>query len=78
MEKINVKPLIKEDKQWTIENSESSLQATKDKYLNKFVTDGEDILHVTAIKFTPTGINKGHYLVDLVDDEPEASSFLKL
>ena len=78
MEKINVIPIIKDDKQWTIENKESSLQAVKDKYLNKFVTDGEDLLHVTAIKFTPTGINKGHYVINLIDDEPDASSFLKL
>lgn len=79
MDKINVAPLIKESSRWTIEkDSEVNLQTIKDTYLNKFVTDGVDDLHVTQIRFTPTGINRGHYVIDLIDDEEQASQFLKL
>ena len=79
MDKINVSPLIKEKLKWTIEkNSTLNLQTIKDTYLNKFVTDGIDDLHVTQIKFTPTGIDNGHYVIDLIDDEENASQFLKL
>lgn len=79
MDKIKVTPLIKNNNVWTIEkDAYINLQFIKDTYLNKFVTDGIDDLHVTQIKFTPTGIDKGHYVIDLIDDEENASQFLKL
>jgi hypothetical protein len=55
-----------------------SLKDMKEKYLNTFVTDGVDDLHVTQMKFTPTGITNGHYVIDLIDDEQQASQFLKI
>ena len=55
-----------------------SLQEIKNKYFNKIVTDGIDDLHVTKIHFTPTGLSKEDYIVDLIDDDYEASQFLKL
>jgi len=80
MNKINVKTIIKNDYQWTIEQDHPgmSLKDMKEKYLNTFVTDGVDDLHVTQMKFTPTGITNGHYVVDLIDDEQQASQFLKI
>jgi len=79
MDKIKVNPIIKDSYKWTIERDLSTnLQTIKDSYLNKFVTDGVDDLHVTQIQFTPTGIEKGHYVIDLIDDEQDASQFLKL
>lgn len=79
MDKIKVNPIIKDSYKWTIERDLSTnLQTIKDSYLNKFVTDGVDDLHVTQIRFTPTGIEKGDYVIDLIDDEQDASQFLKL
>ncbi len=79
MEKINVTPLIKEDNVWTITRCKAcKLNDVKNKYLNKFVTDGKDLLHVTAIRFVPTGFNKSDYVVELIDDEQDASKFLEL
>lgn len=79
MEKIKVNPIIKENLKWTIENIPSvSLQEVRDKYFNKIVTDGEDDLHVTEMRFIPTGINSRHYVVDLIDSDNEASHFLKI
>lgn len=80
MEKIIINNLlIKEDNKWTLEKiSNYSLQEIKNKYFNKIVTDGIDDLHVTKIHFTPTGLSKEDYIVDLIDDDYEASQFLKL
>jgi hypothetical protein len=79
MEKIKVNPIIKDESKWTVEKNEDySLNQIKDLYLNSFVTDGVDDLHVTQIKITPTGITSGHYVIDLIDDETNASQFLKL
>jgi|LakMenEpi03Aug12_release.lakeMendotaPanAssembly.Ray.scaffolds.fasta_scaffold27086_10 hypothetical protein len=79
MEKINVTPLIKDDNSWTITSCKGcNLHDVKNKYLHKFVTDGKDTLHVTAMRFVPTEFNKFDYLVELIDDEQDASKFLQL
>lgn len=79
MEKINVTPLIKEEKRWTLETDYGKpLQEIKDKYLNKIIThDGEELL-VTNIKFTPTGMNAGHYVVDCIQDQNAVTRFFDL
>lgn len=78
MNSIKVNPIIKDNNIWTIENKSSNIQLIKDTYLNKFVTDGTDVLHVSKIKFTPTGIDKTDYVIDLIDDDDNISNFFKL
>jgi len=79
MEKINVNPIIKEELIWVISNCNNyDLNKTKETYLNKFVTDGKDVLHVTNIKFTPTGFTDGEYVIELIDNQKDASKFLEL
>lgn len=79
MEKINVSPLIKEDKRWTLETDYGkSLQEIKDKYLNKIIVHDNEELLVTNIKFTPTGMKAGHYVVDCIQDHNALTRFLNL
>lgn len=79
MEKINVSPLIKEQNKWTLETDYGqSLQYVKDKYLNKVLShDGEELI-VTNIKFTPTGMKAGHYVVDCIQEQNALTRFLNL
>jgi len=79
MEKYNVTPIIKERNQWAIKNENN--MSTKDvmaKYLNQSVTDGEDELYVTNIKFTPIHLIPGNYLIELINDEDDVTSFLNI
>ena len=79
MEKYNVTPIIKERNQWAIKNENN--MSTKDvmaKYLNQSVTDGEDELYVTNIKFTPIHLIPGDYLIELINDSSDVTSFLNI
>jgi hypothetical protein len=79
MEKYNVTPIIKERNQWAIKNETN--MSTKDvmaKYLNQSVTDGEDELYVTNIKFTPSLLIPGDYLIELINDSSDVTSFLNI
>ena len=79
MEKYNVTPIIKETNQWSIKNNEAmSIKDVTETYLNKHVTDGMDDLYVTNIKFTPIHLIPGDYLIELINDESDATSFLKI
>jgi hypothetical protein len=79
MEKYNVTPIIKETNQWSIKNDETmSIKDVTETYLNKNVTDGTDDLYVTNIKFTPIHLIPGGYLIELINDESDATSFLNI
>jgi len=79
MEKYNVTPIIKETNQWSIKNDEAmSIKDVTETYLNKHVTDGTDDLYVTNIKFTPIHLIPGNYLIELINDESDATSFLNI
>jgi hypothetical protein len=79
MEKYNVTPIIKETNQWSIKNDETmSIKDVTETYLNKNVTDGIDDLYVTNIKFTPIHLIPGDYLIELINDESDAISFLNI
>ena len=79
MEKYNVTPIIKETNQWSIKNDEAmSIKDVTKTYLNKHVTDGMDDLYVTNIKFTPIHLIPGDYLIELINDESDATSFLNI
>ena len=79
MEKYNVTPIIKETNQWSIKNNETmSIKDVTETYLNKHVTDGMDDLYVTNIKFTPIHLIPGDYLIELINDESDATSFLNI
>lgn len=79
MEKYNVTPIIKETNQWSIKNNEAmSIKDVTETYLNKHVTDGMDDLYVTNIKFTPIHLIPGDYLIELINDESDATSFLNI
>ena len=79
MEKYNVTPIIKETNQWSIKNDETmSIKNITETYLNKHVTDGTDDLYVTNIKFTPIHLIPGDYLIELINDESDATSFLNI
>lgn len=79
MEKYNVTPIIKETNQWSINNNEAmSIKDVTETYLNKHVTDGIDDLYVTDIKFTPIHLIPGDYLIELINDESDATSFLNI
>ena len=79
MEKYNVTPIIKETNQWSIKNDETmSIKDVTETYLNKHVTDGTDDLYVTNIKFTPIHLMPGDYLIELINDESDATSFLNI
>jgi hypothetical protein len=79
MEKHNVTPIIKEKNQWSIKNDETmSIKNVTNKYLNNHVTDGVDDLYVTNIKFTPIHLIPGDYLIELINDEDDVTSFLNI
>jgi hypothetical protein len=55
-----------------------SIKDVTNKYLNNHVTDGVDDLYVTNIKFTPIHLIPGDYLIELINDEDDVTSFLNI